>query len=183
MSKACKLENGIGAHTHPDFKAAFDQVREGADRLDMRSNNGVRACPMSMGIKRIAEMFSALQSCFTMYQGPDHGAARRSSCMALTTERYIPLPAKMVPSCDWTGHDEPDRAALRHRSGHECGKSRAAGRCSYNINGSRRSFILGRRFNDMGRQQSSILVAGARSPGGPEGIKGVSIFNRSKSSL
>jgi alkylation response protein AidB-like acyl-CoA dehydrogenase len=69
-------------------------------------------------------------------------------------------------------HDEPDRAALRHRSRPDPHQGRAAGDGSYKITG-QKIWISG---GEQDLTENIIHLVLARIEGAPEGIKGISLF-------
>ena len=168
-TEGCRLENGV-VRTPAGFKAAFDQVREGGwTGLDMPEEFGGQNMPYVMGIAT-SEMFASANQAFAMYQGLTHGAA--SAILAHGTEEqkatYLP---KMI-SCEWTGtmnltepHCGTDLGMMRTRA-----EPRGDG--SYAITGQKIFISAGE--HDM--SENIIHLVLAKIPGGPEGIKGVSLF-------
>ncbi|MCV2871248.1 acyl-CoA dehydrogenase C-terminal domain-containing protein [Defluviimonas sp. WL0050] len=167
--EGCRLENGV-VRTPTGFKAAFDQVREGGwTGLDMPEEFGGQNMPYVMGIATL-EMFASANQAFAMYQGLTHGAA--SAILAHGSEHqkatYLP---KMV-SCDWTGtmnltepHCGTDLGLMRTKA-----EPQADG--SYAITGQKIFISAGE--HDMADNIIHLVLA--KIPGGPEGIKGVSLF-------
>jgi len=167
--EGCKLENGI-VRTPTGFKAAFDQVREGGwTGLDMPEQYGGQGMPYVMGTA-IGEMFSASNQAFTMYQGLTHGAASAILVHGTDDQKDTFLP-KMV-SCDWTGtmnltepHCGTDLGMMRTKAVPQDDDS-------YNITGQKIFISAG----DHDMADNIIHLVLAKIPGGPEGIKGVSLF-------
>ena len=167
--EGCKLENGV-VRTPTGFKAAFDQVRAGGwTGLDMPEQYGGQGMPYVMGTA-VGEMFSAANQAFTMYQGLTHGAA--SAILAHGTdaqkEKYLP---RMV-SCDWTGtmnltepHCGTDLGMMRT-------KAVPQDDGTYKISGQKIFISAG----DHDMADNIIHLVLAKIPGGPDGIKGVSLF-------
>ena len=167
--EGCVLENGV-VRTPTGFKAAFDQVRDGGwPGLDMPEQYGGQGMPYIIGTA-VGEMFSSANQAFTMYQGLTHGAA--SAILAHGTEdqknTYLP---KMV-SCEWTGtmnltepHCGTDLGLMRT-------KAVPNGDGSYKISGQKIFISAGE--HDM--SDNIIHLVLAKIQGGPEGIKGVSLF-------
>jgi len=168
-TEGCHMENGV-VRTPTGFKAAFDQVREGGwPGLDMPEQYGGQGMPYVIGTA-VGEFFSAANQAFTMYQGLTHGAA--SAILAHGTEQqkdtYLP---KMV-SCDWTGtmnltepHCGTDLGMMRT-------KAEPQDDGSYSITGQKIFISAGE--HDMADNIIHLVLA--KIPGGPEGIKGVSLF-------
>jgi alkylation response protein AidB-like acyl-CoA dehydrogenase len=167
--EGCKLENGV-VRTPTGFKAAFDQVRAGGwTGLDMPEQYGGQGMPYVMGTA-VGEMFSAANQAFTMYQGLTHGAA--SAILAhgsdAQKDKYLP---RMV-SCDWTGtmnltepHCGTDLGMMRT-------KAVPQDDGTYKISGQKIFISAG----DHDMADNIIHLVLAKIPGGPDGIKGVSLF-------
>ncbi len=168
-TEGCKLENGV-VRTPTGFKAAFDQVREGGwTGLDMPEQYGGQGMPYLMGTA-VGEMFSSANQAFTMYQGLTHGAASAILAHGTDAQKDTYLP-KMV-SCEWTGtmnltepHCGTDLGLMRTKAvPQEDG--------SYKISGQKIFISAGE--HDMADNIIHLVLA--KIPGGPEGIKGVSLF-------
>mgnify|MGYP000197491620 FL=1 len=167
--EGCTLENGV-VRTPTGFKAAFDQVREGGwTGLDMPEQYGGQNMPAIMGTA-VGELFSASNQAFTMYQGLTHGAA--SAILAHGTDaqkdKYLP---NMV-SCEWTGtmnltepHCGTDLGLMRT-------KAVPQDDGSFKITGQKIFISSGE--HDMADNIIHLVLA--KIEGGPEGIKGVSLF-------
>jgi len=168
-TEGCTLENGV-VRTPTGFKAAFDQVREGGwTGLDMPEQYGGQNMPYVIGTA-IAEMFSASNQAFTMYQGLTHGAASAILAHGTDAQKDTYLP-KMI-SCDWTGtmnltepHCGTDLGMMRT-------KADPASDGSFKISGQKIFISAGE--HDM--SDNIIHLVLAKIPGGPEGIRGVSLF-------
>lgn len=168
-TEGCTLENGV-VRTPTGFKDAFEQVKEGGwTGIDMPEEYGGQGMPVVMGTA-IGEMFSAANQAFTMYQGLTHGAA--SAILAHGTdaqkETYLP---KMV-SCEWTGtmnltepHCGTDLGMMRT-------KAEPQDDGSYKISGQKIFISAGE--HDMADNIIHLVLA--KITGGPDGIKGVSLF-------
>ncbi len=167
--EGCRLENGV-VYTPTGFKAAFDQVRAGGwTGLDMPEQYGGQGMPYVLGTA-VGEMFSAANQAFTMYQGLTHGAASAILAHGTDTQKDTYLP-KMV-SCEWTGtmnltepHCGTDLGLMRTKAApQEDG--------SYKITGQKIFISSGE--HDMADNIIHLVLA--KIDGGPEGIKGVSLF-------
>ncbi len=168
-TEGCRLENGI-VYTPTGFKDAFEQMKEGGwTGLDMPEEYGGQNMPYVMGTA-VGEMFSAANQAFVMYQGLTHGAA--SAILAHGTDaqknKYLP---NMV-SCEWTGtmnltepHCGTDLGLMRTKA-----EPQSDG--SYKISGQKIFISSG----DHDMADNIIHLVLAKIPGGPEGIKGVSLF-------
>ncbi|MDI3336163.1 acyl-CoA dehydrogenase C-terminal domain-containing protein [Defluviimonas aestuarii] len=167
--EGCRLENGV-VRTPTGFKAAFDQVREGGwTGLDMPEEFGGQNMPYVMGIATL-EMFASANQAFAMYQGLTHGAASAILVHGSEEQKATYLP-KMV-NCDWTGtmnltepHCGTDLGLMRT-------KAEPQDDGSYAITGQKIFISAGE--HDMADNIIHLVLA--KIPGGPEGIKGVSLF-------
>ncbi len=168
-TEGCRLENGI-VYTPTGFKDAFEQMKQGGwTGLDMPEEYGGQNMPYVMGTA-VGEMFSGANQAFVMYQGLTHGAA--SAILAHGSDeqknKYLP---NMV-SCEWTGtmnltepHCGTDLGLMRT-------KAEPQGDGSYKISGQKIFISAG----DHDMADNIIHLVLAKIPGGPEGIKGVSLF-------
>mgnify|MGYP001407165930 FL=1 len=168
-TEGCKLENGV-VHTPTGFKQAFEQMKQGGwPGIDMPEAYGGQNMPHVIG-SAVGEMFSSANMAFMMYQGLTHGAA--SAILVHGTEQqkdtYLP---KMV-SCDWTGtmnltepHCGTDLGLMRTKA-----EPQADG--SYRVTGQKIFISAGE--HDMAENIVHLVLA--KIPGGPDGIKGVSLF-------
>ncbi|KAE9631429.1 acyl-CoA dehydrogenase C-terminal domain-containing protein [Parasedimentitalea maritima] len=168
-TEGCVLENGI-VRTPSGFKAAFDQMKEGGwTGIDMPEQYGGQNMPYVIGTA-ISEMFSGSNQAFTMYQGLTHGAASAILAHGTDAQKDTYLP-KMV-SCDWTGtmnltepHCGTDLGLMRT-------KAEPQENGSYKISGQKIFISAGE--HDMADNIIHLVLA--KIPGGPDGIKGVSLF-------
>ncbi|WP_319824677.1 acyl-CoA dehydrogenase C-terminal domain-containing protein [Thalassovita sp.] len=167
--EGCRLENGI-VYTPTGFKEAFEQVKEGGwTGLDMPEEYGGQNMPYVMGTA-VGEMFSSSNQAFTMYQGLTHGAASAILAHGTDEQKNKWLP-KMV-SCEWTGtmnltepHCGTDLGLMRT-------KAVPQGNGTYKISGQKIFISAG----DHDMADNIVHLVLAKIPGGPEGIKGVSLF-------
>ena len=168
-TEGCRLENGI-VYTPTGFKDAFEQVKEGGwTGLDMPEEYGGQNMPYVIGTA-VGEMFSAANQAFTMYQGLTHGAA--SAILAHGTEAQKNTYLPNMVSCEWTGtmnltepHCGTDLGLMRT-------KAEPQGDGSYKVTGQKIFISSG----DHDMADNIIHLVLAKIPGGPEGIKGVSLF-------
>ena len=168
-TEGCRLENGI-VYTPTGFKDAFEQMKEGGwTGLDMPEEYGGQNMPYVMGTA-VGEMFSGSNQAFTMYQGLTHGAA--SAILAHGTDEQKNTYLPNMVSCEWTGtmnltepHCGTDLGLMRT-------KAEPQGDGSYKISGQKIFISAG----DHDMADNIIHLVLAKIPGGPEGIKGVSLF-------
>ena len=167
--EGCVLENGM-VRTPPGFREAFQQVRQGGwTGLDLPREYGGQGMPCLMGAA-LNELFSSANQAFAMYQGLTHGA-----CSAIISHGSDEQKAKYLPgmiACDWTGtmnltepHCGTDLGLMRTRA-----EPRDDG--AYRIFGQKIFISSGE--HDMADNIIHLVLA--RIPGGPEGIRGVSLF-------
>ncbi|MCF3595237.1 acyl-CoA dehydrogenase C-terminal domain-containing protein [Rhodobacteraceae bacterium LMO-12] len=167
--EGCRLENGK-VYTPTGFKDAFEQVKAGGwTGLDMPEEFGGQNMPYVLGTA-VGEMFSAANQAFTMYQGLTHGAAAAILAHGTDAQKQKWLP-KMV-SCEWTGtmnltepHCGTDLGLMRS-------KAEPQDDGSYKISGQKIFISSG----DHDLAENIVHLVLAKIPGGPEGIKGVSLF-------
>ncbi|MEL0435721.1 acyl-CoA dehydrogenase C-terminal domain-containing protein [Phycobacter sp. K97] len=168
-TEGCRLENGM-VYTPTGFKAAFEQVKEGGwTGLDMPEEYGGQNMPYVIGTA-VGEMFSSANQAFTMYQGLTHGAASAILAHGTDEQKNTYLP-KMV-SCEWTGtmnltepHCGTDLGLMRT-------KAEPQDDGTYKVSGQKIFISSG----DHDMSDNVIHLVLAKIPGGPEGIKGVSLF-------
>ncbi|GAA6174466.1 acyl-CoA dehydrogenase C-terminal domain-containing protein [Sulfitobacter pacificus] len=168
-TEGCRLENGV-VYTPTGFKEAFEKVKEGGwTGLDMPEQYGGQNMPQVIG-SAVGEMFSAANQAFTMYQGLTHGAA--SAILAHGTDQQKDTFLPNMVSCDWTGtmnltepHCGTDLGLMRTKA-----VPQADG--SYKITGQKIFISSGE--HDMADNIIHLVLA--KIEGGPEGIKGVSLF-------
>lgn len=168
-TEGCRLENGV-VYTPTGFKDAFEQVKEGGwTGLDMPEQYGGQNMPYVIGTA-VGEMFSASNQAFTMYQGLTHGAA--SAILAHGTEEQKETYLHKMVSCEWTGtmnltepHCGTDLGLMRTKA-----EPQADG--SYKITGQK--IFISSGDHDMADNIVHLVLA--KIVGGPEGIKGVSLF-------
>ncbi len=167
--EGCIFENGV-VRTPTGFKAAFDQFREaGWTGISSEPEFGGQGMPYIMGMA-VSEMVSSANQAFGMYGGLTNGAY--ASILAHGTqaqkETYLP---NMV-SCEWTGtmnltepHCGTDLGLMRT-------KAEPQGDGSFKLSGQKIFISAGE--HDMADNIIHLVLA--KIVGGPEGIKGVSLF-------
>jgi len=168
-TEGCRLENGV-VYTPTGFKDAFEQVKQGGwPGLDMPEEFGGQNMPYVIGTA-VGEMFSSANMAFTMYQGLTHGAASAILAHGSQAQKETYLP-KMV-SCEWTGtmnltepHCGTDLGLMRT-------KAEPQDNGGYKITGQKIFISAGE--HDMADNIIHLVLA--KIVGGPEGIKGVSLF-------
>ena len=167
--EGCRLENG-GVYTPTGFKAAFKQVCEaGWPGLATDEEFGGQGLPYLMGTA-VGEMFASANQAFTMYQGLTNGAYASIHAHGTEAQKATFLP-KMT-NCEWTGtmnltepHCGTDLGMMRTKA-----DPQADG--SYKITGQKIFISAGE--HDMADNIIHLVLA--KITGGPDGIKGVSLF-------
>ena len=167
--EGCTLENGK-VSTPKGFDKAFAAMKEGGwTALDCDPEYGGQGLPYLMGTA-VSEIFVSANMAFQMYQGLTHGAYSAIHAHGTDAQKALYLP-KMV-SCDWTGtmnltepHCGTDLGLMRTRA-----EPRDDG--SYAITGQKIFISAGE--HDLAENIIHLVLA--KATGGPEGIKGVSLF-------
>ncbi len=168
-TEGCVLENGV-VRTPKGFKEAFDMMRDGGwTALDCDPEYGGQGLPYVMHTAA-QEPFVSANMAFNMYQGLTHGAYSAIYIHGSDEQKQTYLP-KMT-TCEWTGtmnltepHCGTDLGLMRTKAvPQEDG--------SYKITGQKIFISAG----DHDMAENIIHLVLAKIPGGPEGIKGVSLF-------
>jgi len=151
-TEGCVLENGV-VRTPTGFQEAFDQMREGGwTALDAAEKYGGQGLPYVMHTV-VNEPFVSANMAFNMYQGLTHGAY--SAILEHGSEEQKDLYLPKLASCEWTG--------TMNLTEPHCGTDL----------GLMRIFISAGE-HDMADNIIHLVLA--KIPGGPDGIKGVSLF-------
>ncbi|WP_412505531.1 acyl-CoA dehydrogenase C-terminal domain-containing protein [Roseovarius sp. SYSU LYC5161] len=167
--EGCVLKNGV-VRTPEGFSDAFEKMKEGGwTALDLPEQYGGQNMPYLLGTA-VGEMFSGANQAFTMYQGLTHGAASTILAHGSNDQKATFLP-KMF-SCDWTGtmnltepHCGTDLGLMRT-------KAEPRGDGTFRLTGQKIFISSGE--HDLAENIIHLVLA--KIPGGPEGIKGVSLF-------
>ena len=167
--EGCVLENGI-VRTPTGFKEAFEQMKEGGwTAMDCDPEYGGQGLPYVMHTAA-QEPFVSANMAFNMYQGLTHGAYSAIYAHGSDEQKQTYLP-KMV-TCEWTGtmnltepHCGTDLGLMRT-------KAVPQGDGTYKISGQKIFISAGE--HDMAENIIHLVLA--KIQGGPEGIKGVSLF-------
>jgi alkylation response protein AidB-like acyl-CoA dehydrogenase len=165
----CRLENGV-VRTPEGFKAAFDTVREGGwIGLDCDPDYGGQGMPYVLGTA-VGEMQVAANMALQMYWGLTHGAYSAIHVHGSDDQKATYLP-KLV-SGEWTGtmnltepHCGTDLGLLRT-------KAEPQDDGSYRVTGQKIFISAGE--HDLGDNIVHLVLA--KIPGGPAGVKGISLF-------
>ena len=165
----CTLENGV-VRTPPGFADAYEQMRAGGwIGIDVPEEFGGQGLPYLM-YSATGEMFVSANMAFNMYQGLSHGAAYAIRMHGSEAQRATYLPRMTDGS--WTGtmnltepHCGTDLGLIRTKA-----EPRDDG--SYRISGQKIWISAGE--HDMAENIIHLVLA--KIPGGPEGVKGISLF-------
>ena len=168
-TEGCVMENGV-VRTPTGFKEAFEQMKEGGwTAMDCDPDYGGQGLPYVMHTAA-QEPFVSANMAFNMYQGLTHGAYSAIYVHGSDEQKQKYLP-KMV-TCEWTGtmnltepHCGTDLGLMRT-------KAVPNGDGSYKISGQKIFISAGE--HDMADNIIHLVLA--KIQGGPEGIKGVSLF-------
>ncbi len=167
--EGCVLENGV-VRTPKGFKAAFDVLREGGwPALSCDPEYGGQGMPHVIATA-VGEMHSAANMALLMYPGLTHGAYSAIHEHGSDEQKQTYLP-KLV-SGEWTGtmnltepHCGTDLGLLRT-------KAEPQDDGSYKLTGQKIFISAGE--HDMADNIIHLVLA--KIPGGPEGVKGISLF-------
>ena len=167
--EGCKLENGV-VTTPTGFKDAYKTLVEGGwPALVADPEYGGQGLPNSLGVI-FNEMVSSANMAFGMYPGLSHGAYSALHIHGTDEQKQKYLP-KLV-SGEWTGtmnltepHCGTDLGLLRT-------KAVPQGDGSYKISGQKIFISAGE--HDLAENILHLVLA--RIEGGPEGVKGISLF-------
>ncbi len=167
--EGCVLENGI-VRTPTGFKEAFQQMKDGGwTAMDCDPEYGGQGLPYVMHTAA-QEPFVSANMAFNMYQGLTHGAYSAIYAHGSDEQKQTYLPK--LTTCEWTGtmnltepHCGTDLGLMRT-------KAVPNGDGSYKITGQKIFISAGE--HDMAENIIHLVLA--KIQGGPEGIKGVSLF-------
>jgi len=167
--EGCTLENGV-VRTPAGFKQAFDTLREGGwTGLDCDPEFCGQGMPYVLATA-VGEMHCAANMALMMYPGLTHGAYSAIHAHGSDEQKRTYLP-KMVTG-EWTGtmnltepHCGTDLGLLRTRA-----EPQDDG--TYRISGQKIFISAGE--HDMADNIVHLVLA--KIPGGPEGVKGISLF-------
>jgi len=168
-NEGCVFENGV-VRTPKGFREAFERLREGGwPGLDLPEEYGGQGMSCLMGTA-VNEIFCSANQAFAMFQGLTHGAC--SAILAHGSDRQKAIYLPRLATCDWTGtmnltepHCGTDLGLMRTRAV-------PGGDGAYKVSGQKIFITSGE--HDMAENIIHLVLA--RIPGGPEGIKGVSLF-------
>ena len=167
--EGCALENGV-VRTPRGFKEAYDKMREGGwIGLDAHPEYGGQGMPYVMN-SATGEMFVSANMAFNMYQGLSHGAYAAIHAHGSDQQKATFLPPLVEGR--WSGtmnltepHCGTDLGLIRTRA-------EPVEDGTYRITGQKIWISAGE--HDLTDNVVHLVLA--RIPGGPEGVKGISLF-------
>jgi alkylation response protein AidB-like acyl-CoA dehydrogenase len=167
--EGCKFENGL-VRTPSGFVEAFTEIKKGGwPSLDCDPLYGGQGLPMTLSLF-LGEMFSSCNISLTIYQALTHGAYAAILAHGSDSQKKLYLP-KLV-SCEWTGtmnltepHCGTDLGMIKTKAVPQSGDS-------YKITGQKIFISSG----DHDLSENIIHLVLAKIPGGPDGVKGISLF-------
>ena len=167
--EGCKLENETVV-TPKGFIDAFKQLREdGWTGVDCDPEFGGQGLPTSISIL-LGEIFSSCNISLTIYQALTHGAYGAILKYGNESQKKLYLP-KLV-SCEWTGtmnltepHCGTDLSLIKT-------KAEKIDKDTFLISGQKIFISAGE--HDLAENIIHLVLA--KIPGGPKGIKGLSLF-------
>ena len=167
--EGCRLENDT-VITPKGFTNAFNKLREdGWTGIDCEKEFGGQGLPTSISIL-LGEIFSSCNISLTIYQALTHGAYGAILKYGTETQKNLYLP-KLV-SCEWTGtmnltepHCGTDLSLIRT-------KAEKITNDIFSISGQKIFISAGE--HDL--TENIIHLVLAKIPGGPKGVKGLSLF-------
>jgi len=168
-AEGCVLENGV-VRTPTGFKAAYDQVAEGGwIGLDADPDYGGQGMPYVLATA-VGEMFVSANMALNMFWGLTHGAYSAIAVHGSDDQKRTYLPNMIAGKWGGTMNlTEPqcgtDLGLIRTRA-----EPQDDG--SYRITGSKIWISAGE--HDM--VDNIVHLVLAKVPGGPEGVKGISLF-------
>ena len=167
--EGCRLENGK-VITPTGFKEAYAAVVEGGwTGLIGDPEYGGQGLPYVLGLA-VSEMMASANMAFTMYPGLTSGAMEAIEIGGTDAQKALYLP-KMIAG-QWTGtmnltepHCGTDLGLLRTKA-----EPQSDG--SYRVTGTKIFISAGE--HDLAENIIHLVLA--RIPGGPDGVKGISLF-------
>ncbi|MBT8454790.1 MAG: acyl-CoA dehydrogenase [Rhodobacteraceae bacterium] len=167
--QGCRLENGV-VRTPEGFKHAYDMMREGGwPALDVDAEYGGQGMPAVLNLAT-GEFFSSANMAFQMYFGLTHGAISAINAHGTDAQKQTYLP-KMA-SGDWSGTMNLTEPQCGTDLGLIRTKAEPQDDGTYKITGQKIWISAGE--HDL--TDNIVHLVLARIPGGPEGIKGISLF-------
>ncbi|KAF0674527.1 acyl-CoA dehydrogenase C-terminal domain-containing protein [Profundibacterium mesophilum] len=168
-AEGCTLENGV-VRTPTGFKKAYEQMCEGGwTGLDADPEYGGQGLPYIMQ-SATGEMFVSANMAFNMYQGLSHGAMSAIAVHGSEAQKQAYLP-RMIDGT-WSGTMNLTEPQCGTDLGLIRTKAVPQDDGSYRISGQKIWISAGE--HDL--TDNIVHLVLAKIPGGPEGVKGISLF-------
>ena len=168
-TEGCHLENGV-VRTPTGFKEAFEQFKAGGwAGIDMPEKYGGQYMPAVLA-SAVNEHFLASNQSFSMFHGLTQGAA--SAILTHGTEDQKDMYLPKMASCNWTGTMNLTEPQCGTDLGLMRTKAEPNKDGTFSISGQKIFISAGE--HDMAENIIHLVLA--KIPGGPDGIKGVSLF-------
>ncbi|KKL59193.1 hypothetical protein LCGC14_2217780, partial [marine sediment metagenome] len=167
--QGCTLENGV-VRTPEGFKQAYDKMREGGWMgVDADPDYGGQGLPYLIQ-SCTGEMFVSANMAFNMYQGLSHGAMSAIAVHGSDAQKKAYLPNMIEGS--WSGTMNLTEPQCGTDLGLIRTKAVPQDDGSYQVTGQKIWISAGE--HDL--TDNIIHLVLAKIPGGPDGVKGISLF-------
>ncbi|MDR9428464.1 MAG: acyl-CoA dehydrogenase C-terminal domain-containing protein [Salibaculum sp.] len=167
--QGCSLDNGV-VRTPEGFKEAFEVMKQGGwTAMDCDPEYGGQGLPYIMHTAA-QEAFVSSNMAFNMYQGLTHGAYNAIHAHGSEDQKQTYLP-KLV-SCEWGGTMNLTEPQCGTDLGLIRTKAEPQDDGTYRISGQKIWISAGE--HDLADNIIHLVLA--KIPGGPEGVKGISLF-------
>jgi len=172
-AQGCTLENGV-VRTPEGFKAAYDQIAEGGwIGLDAAEEYGGQGMPYVLATA-VGEMFVSSNMALNMYWGLTHGAYSAISAHGSEAQKATYLPNMIAGR--WGG----TMNLTEPQCGTDLGLIRTKAEPAPDLGGEGTYRITGQKIwisaGEHDLTENIIHLVLAKIPGGPEGVKGISLF-------
>ena len=167
--EGCKFENGL-VITPKGFIKAFDEIRKGGwAGLDCDPLYGGQGLPITLSLI-FGEIFSSCNISLTIYKALTHGTYATIYAHGNSIQKNTYLP-KLV-TCEWTGTMNLTEPHCGTDLGMIKTKAEPISEGEYKITGQKIFISSG----DHDLSENIIHLVLAKVPGGPSGVKGISLF-------
>ncbi len=167
--EGCVLENGV-VRTPTGFKDAYDKMCEGGwTGLDADPEYGGQGMPYVIH-SAVGELFTSANMAFNMYQGLTHGAIQAVRAHGSEQQKATYLPPMIAGR--WSGTMNLTEPQCGTDLGLIRTKAAPQDDGSYRITGQKIWISAGE--HDL--TDNIVHLVLARIPGGPDGVKGISLF-------
>ncbi len=168
--EGCTRHDDGSVTTPTGFKEAYRQYCEaGWGTLSLPAEYGGQGLPHVLGFV-LEEYLATANHAFAMYPGLTNGAV--SAILATGSDELKADLSAQDGLRRMARHDEPDRAAMRHRSRPDPTQAEPQADGSYAITGTKIFISAGE--HDLAENIIHLVLA--KTPGAPESSKGISLF-------